>query len=77
VYPPLARTAHVQGIVLLKARIDKDGYVESVDLLHGHPLLVPAAIDAVKKWRYKSFVKNGKPVSVETEIEVNFRLTSN
>ncbi|HLV86156.1 MAG TPA: TonB family protein [Candidatus Sulfotelmatobacter sp.] len=75
-YPPLARTAHVQGTVLLKARIDKDGNVESVELIRGHPLLVAAAIDAVKKWRYKPFLKNGKPISVETEIEVNFRLTA-
>ena len=77
VYPPLARAAHVQGLVVLDARISKTGTVESLQLIQGHPLLAPAAIDAVKKWRYKPYMKNGKPISVETEIAVNFRLTSN
>ena len=76
-YPPLARAAHVQGLVLLDAHISKDGTIESLQLIQGHPLLAPAAIDAVKKWRYKPYMKNGKPISVETEIAVNFRLTSN
>jgi periplasmic protein TonB len=55
-YPAEAREQHIQGTVLLKAEIDKDGNVESLSLISGHPLLAPAAIDAVRQWKYKPFL---------------------
>jgi len=74
-YPPLARQAHVKGSVVLDADISKDGAIEKLKLVIGHPLLVPAAIDAVKHWRYKPYVMNGQAVPVNTQITVNFSLT--
>jgi periplasmic protein TonB len=73
-YPPLARQARIQGVVLLTAIIDKSGNIQNLQLLSGHPMLAPAAIDAVKQWRYKPFLLNGQPVEVETTITVNFQL---
>ncbi len=74
-YPPLARQAHVKGSVVLDANISKDGAVENLRAVSGHPLLIPAAIDAVKHWRYKPYVQNGQAVPVNTQITVNFALT--
>jgi TonB family protein len=75
-YPPLARQMHVQGMVVLDADISKDGRIESLRMISGHPLLVPAAIDAVKQWRYKPYLVNGSPVPVNSKIMVNFALTT-
>ena len=75
-YPTVAREAHVQGAVVLTAIIDKDGNIENLQLVTGHPLLAPAAINAVKQWRYKPFLLNGEPVEVETTITVAFALQS-
>jgi len=74
VYPPLARQARIQGTVVLKVTISKTGEVEHVDLDSGHPMLAPAAIEAVKQWKYKPFLLNGNPLVVETTVEVNFTL---
>jgi protein TonB len=74
VYPPLARDAHIQGRVILSAIIGKDGTIQNLHLVSGHPLLVPAAISAVRQWRYRPYLLNGEPVEVETEITVNFTL---
>ena len=52
-YPPLARQARIQGSVVLQAVISKDGTIQGLRLVSGHPMLAPAAIDAVKQWRYK------------------------
>jgi len=52
IYPPLARQAHIQGAVVLKVRISKSGDVENLQLYSGHPMLAPAAIEAVKQWKY-------------------------
>jgi protein TonB len=73
-YPVLARQAHVQGTVVLTAFIDKEGMIQNLQLVSGHPLLAPAAIEAVKHWRYKPFLLNGQPVGVETTVTVNFNL---
>jgi protein TonB len=73
-YPPLARQARIQGAVVLQAEISKDGNIENLRLLSGHPMLAPAAIEAVKQWRYKPYYLNGEPVAVETQITVNFTL---
>jgi protein TonB len=74
-YPPLARQARIQGKVLLQAEISKDGTIENLRLISGHPMLAPSAIEAVKQWRYKPYMLNGEPVAVETQVEVNFTLS--
>jgi periplasmic protein TonB len=75
-YPPLARSAHIQGTVVLKAMISKQGTIENLQLLSGHPMLAPAAIEAVRQWRYRPYVLNNEPVEVETQITVNFALNN-
>jgi protein TonB len=74
VYPQLARQARIQGTVRLEAVISKDGTIEELKLVSGHPLLVQAAMDAVKQWRYQPTMLNGVPVEVITTIDVNFTL---
>jgi protein TonB len=73
-YPTVAREAHIQGIVVLTAVVDKDGIIQNLQVVTGHPMLTPAAIDAVKQWRYKPFLLNGQPVGVETTVTVTFSL---
>ena len=75
-YPPLAKQARIQGVVVMTALIDKGGNVQNLQVVSGHPLLAPAAIEAVKQWRYKPFLLNGQPVEVETTVTVNFRVRS-
>jgi periplasmic protein TonB len=76
-YPPLARSARIQGTVVLQAVISKQGTIENLRLLSGHPMLAPAAIDAVRQWRYRPYILNSEPVEVETQITVNFSLAGN
>jgi protein TonB len=73
-YPPLARQARIQGTVVLQAQISKDGSIQNLQLISGHPMLAPAAIEAVKQWKYKPYLLNGEPVEVETQVQVNFTL---
>jgi protein TonB len=73
-YPPLARQARIQGTVILQATISKEGSIENLQLISGHPMLAPAAIEAVKQWKYKPYLLNGEPVEVETQVQVNFTL---
>ena len=75
-YPPLARKARIHGEVVLDVDISKEGTVESMKAVSGHPMLIPAAIDAVKNWRYKPYLVDGKPVPVQTQVTVNFTLVS-
>ncbi len=74
-YPPLAKQARIQGHVLLQAEISKDGTIQNLQLISGHPMLAPAAIEAVKQWRYKPYLLNGEPVAVETQVDVVFSLS--
>lgn len=74
-YPPLARQARIQGTVVLQAEISKDGSIQNLRLISGHPMLAPAAIEAVKQWKYKPYLLNGEPVEVETTVQVNFTLS--
>jgi TonB family protein len=74
VYPQLAKSARVSGVVHLQAVIGKDGTVEELKSLGGPALLVQAAIDAVRQWVYRPTMLNGAPVSIETTIDVNFTL---
>ena len=71
----MARIAHIQGDVILQATISKGGQIENLRVVNGHPMLVQAALDAVKQWRYKPYMLNGEPVEVETQITVNFTLS--
>jgi protein TonB len=73
-YPPLARQARIQGTVVLQAVIGKDGNIQNLKVVSGHPMLAPAALEAVKQWKYKPYYLNGEPVEVDTTINVNFTL---
>ena len=75
-YPPLAKQARIQGTVRLQAVIAKDGSIQELQVLSGHPLLVQAALDAVRQWRYQPTLLNGEPVEVVTTIDVVFTLSS-
>jgi protein TonB len=74
-YPLLARQVRIQGRVVLRAMISREGAIENLQALSGHPMLIPAAVDAVRQWRYRPYVLNGDPVEVETEVTVNFVLS--
>jgi protein TonB len=74
VYPPIAKTAHIAGTVVLHAVIAKDGSVEDLQYVSGPPLLMKSAMDAVKQWRYQPTQLNGDPVEVDTTISVVFTL---
>ncbi|MGO9402529.1 MAG: energy transducer TonB [Terriglobales bacterium] len=73
-YPPLAQQARIQGRIDLDVLISKEGHIQNIRLISGHPMLAPAAINAVKQWQYKPYLVNGQPVEVETEITVVFEL---
>jgi periplasmic protein TonB len=77
VYPSLAKGARIQGPVVLIAVISKAGTIENLRVVSGHPMLVSAAIDAVKEWRYRPYVLNNEAIEVETQITVNFYLGGN
>jgi len=72
VYPKFAQDAHITGTVVLKATITKQGTIEGIQVLSGPKLLAPAAVDAVKTWKYKPYMLDGQPVSVETNVTVVF-----
>jgi len=74
VYPEGAREAHIQGTVLLRASVGKDGRIHSLTLISGPKALVDSAIGAVQQWRYRPYLKDGEPVDVNTQIQVNYQL---
>jgi TonB family protein len=74
-YPIEARAGHIQGDVILHARISREGNVVDLKYVSGHPTLVKAAIDAAKQWQYKPYLLNGEPAEVVTTIAVQFRLS--
>jgi periplasmic protein TonB len=73
-YPPLARSARISGVVRFNAVIGTDGRIQNLQLVSGHPLLVPSAQAAVTQWIYQPTLLNGEPVEVMTQIDVNFTL---
>ena len=74
-YPEVARKARVEGVAILEVTITQNGNVQNVKVLRGvHPLLDQAAVNAVKQWRYKPAILNGKPVEVHSTVTVNFKL---
>lgn len=74
VYPEIAKTAHIQGTVILHAIISKEGSVQELQYISGPPLLMRSAMDAVRQWRYRPTLLNGDPVQVDTTISVVFTL---
>jgi TonB family protein len=74
-YPEEARSKNIQGVVTLDIIIGKNGAVESVKVTDGPKELTKAAVNAVKHWRYEPTLLNGKPVEVETTVELGFKLT--
>lgn len=72
VYPHIAAISGIQGQVKLHAIIARDGRIQSLNVISGHPLLAHAALEAVEQWRYRPYVLNGETVEVETFITVNF-----
>lgn len=75
VYPALAKQARISGVVHLYALIGKDGTVQNLTVISGHPLLVQSAMEAVRQWTYQTTLLNGQPVDVFTQIDVNFTLS--
>ena len=75
VYPLEAKQARIQGVVKFNATIAKDGTMQHLEVISGHPLLVPAAMEAVRQWVYQPTLLNGQPVEVTTEVDVNFTLS--
>jgi periplasmic protein TonB len=74
VYPALAKSARIQGTVRFTALIAKNGTVQNLQLISGHPMLIQAATEAVKQWVYRPTLLNGEPTEVITQIDVNFTL---
>jgi protein TonB len=75
VYPPLAKEAHLSGVVRLSAVIGKEGNIINLAVISGHPLLIPSALEAVRQWVYQTTLLNGEPVEVVTQIDVNYTLS--
>lgn len=76
VYPAQALLLRLQGTVILAATIMEDGTVRDVKIVEGSPVLAPSAVDAVKRWRYKPYELDGKPVKNETRITIDFKFPS-
>lgn len=74
VYPPEAQEKQIEGVVKIQQVIGVDGRVRSVKLLSGPALLVPAALEAARYWRYLPALLNGQPVETEKDVEIEFRL---
>lgn len=74
IYPASAKDQGIQGAVLLGVVVGTDGTVKDVRVIEGHPLLAPAAVDAVSKWTYRPYYVNHKPTEIETTVVVNFQL---
>ncbi len=73
-YPPLGRNVRIQGEVVLYVLLDKKGAPKRICTLSGHPMLIPAEIDAVRQWRWKPFLLKGKPREIEFPVSVSFKL---
>jgi len=73
-YPAVAKAMGIQGQVVLAAVISREGSIEKLQPLSGHPFLVKAALDAVRQWRYRPYILNGEPIEVDTRVTVNFTL---
>lgn len=73
-YPPEARVGHIQGSVELRVIVGEDGRVHALHIIKGHPMLAPAAYNAVRQWEFKPYVENGKTFPVDTNVTVTFTI---
>jgi protein TonB len=73
-YPLEAKQKNITGDVILGFTIDRSGNVTGLKIISGHPLLAPAAVDAVRQWKYRPYLLNGEPVDVETTARISFRM---
>jgi TonB family protein len=73
-YPPIAKAARVSGTVVLQATISTEGTVLNLRVVSGNAMLQSAAMDAVRSWRYRSYLLNNQPIEVDTTINVVFSL---
>ena len=73
-YPQTARISHISGDVVFQVLIDREGNIEEMKLISGHPILAESALKAVQQWKYKPYILNGKPVEVETMITVKYHM---
>lgn len=73
-YPPIPKSAHIGGTVVLTATISKAGRIENLHVVSGSAMFTQAAMDAVAQWVYKPYLLNGQPVEVETTVKVVFKL---
>ena len=76
-YPEKARSKRLQGTVMLRATVSREGNVIDVSVISGDRELSKAALRAAKKWRYHPYLVGGEPVEVETTIQINFQLNAN
>jgi TonB family protein len=76
VYPEIAKAPGIQGVVMIFVVIGKDGAIQDLHLMSGHPLLAKAALDALKQWRYNPLLLDGQPIDAQTVVQVNFTLSS-
>jgi len=74
-YPKLALQARIHGLVVLRAIMGKEGNIKELEIVSGHPILAPSAIEAVRQWHYRPFLLNGEPVEVETTVTVTFQIS--
>lgn len=74
IYPADARKAHVEGTIVLRAVISGSGHIENLQIISGPEALRQSAMDAVRTWRYRPFLLNGKPTAVETTINVTYSI---
>jgi protein TonB len=74
-YPKAAKKGHIEGTVVLYATIGKDGTIQYLDAVSGPAELIPAAMEAVQKWRYSPYLWRNEPVVVKTQVRVNFALS--
>ena len=72
-YPRNALMTHTQGAVQIEATVDKEGRVVNPKVVSGPFMLAPAALEAVRQWRYKPYYLDGEPVEVQTQITINFK----
>lgn len=73
-YPELAKISHVQGDVVLGVVIGRDGNLRQMELISGHPILMLAAMDAVRQWQYRPYLLNNEPIEVETTVVIKFHM---
>jgi len=73
-YPPIAKQLRIQGTVELQLLVAETGEVSKVDIVSGNPMLTGPSAQAVKRWKFKPFVENGKPIRVLAPVTIDFKM---